>query len=218
VSAKDGSLFGYEALMRTGSPSFPDPGALLEAAERLDRLEHLGRTMRERACSRFLASEPGLGLHLFLNLHPRDLLDPELLNPRSGVSQCTPYVILEITERVTLDEVPNVKERVAALRSAGHRIAIDDLGAGYSGLVSFVELEPELVKLDMSMIRDVDRSSVKQGLVRAMTGVSKEMGLLVVAEGIETEAERDTVNELGVDLLQGYRFGKPSRNLEEPAW
>jgi EAL domain-containing protein (putative c-di-GMP-specific phosphodiesterase class I) len=81
-----------------------------------------------------------------------------------------------------------------------------------------VELEPELVKLDMSMIRDVDRSSVKQGLVRAMTGVSKEMGLLVVAEGIETEAERDTVIELGVDLLQGYRFGKPSRNLEEPAW
>jgi EAL domain-containing protein (putative c-di-GMP-specific phosphodiesterase class I) len=218
ISASDGSVFGYEALMRSGEPSFPHPGALLDAAERLGKLDLLARTMRERACSRFLDSGMSGEKHLFLNLHPQDLSDPELLSPHSRMGECSPRVILEMTERATLDAVPNVKGRVAALRESGHRIAIDDLGAGYAGLTSFVELEPELVKLDMSLIRDLDKSTVKQGLVRAMTNLSKELGLLVIAEGIETEAERDAAIEFGVDLLQGFRFGPPVPRLEAPRW
>jgi EAL domain-containing protein (putative c-di-GMP-specific phosphodiesterase class I) len=81
-----------------------------------------------------------------------------------------------------------------------------------------VQLEPEFVKLDMALIRDVDENRVKQRLVRSITDVCRDMGLLVVAEGIETAQERDVVIELGCDLLQGYRFGRPQRELRAPTW
>jgi EAL domain-containing protein (putative c-di-GMP-specific phosphodiesterase class I) len=172
--------------------------------------------MRARACQRFVGVHDGL--HLFLNLHPEDLLDPELQNPTSGVSLAARNVILEVTERSTLDKVPKASERVAELRAHGFRIAIDDLGAGYAGLTSFIQLEPDFVKLDMSLIRGLDTSTVKQRLVASMTRVSQDLGLQVVAEGIETVAERDAAIALGVDLLQGYRFGRPKRELEAPTW
>jgi EAL domain-containing protein (putative c-di-GMP-specific phosphodiesterase class I) len=216
VSAKDGSLFGYEALMRSDDAALPDPQSILDAAERLGRLDAVGRTMRARACERFITETKGL--LLFLNLHPEDLLDPELENPTSGVFRAAPHVVLEVTERSTLDRVPKANERVERLKAHGFRIAIDDLGAGYAGLTSFIQLEPDFVKLDMSLIRGLNTSTVKQRLVESMTRVSQDLGLCVVAEGIETEAERDAAVRLGVDLLQGYRFGRPERKLKAPAW
>lgn len=208
-SAKDGSLFGYEALMRSDDPALSDPLSILDAAERLGRLDEVGRMMRERARQRF----PGVGegMHLFLNVHPEDLLDPDLENSALGMSGSGPCVVLEVTERNTLDKVPLVRERVAKLRRRGFRIAIDDLGAGYAGLMSFVQLEPEFVKVDISLIRGLDKDTVKRRLVGSMTRASQDLGLLVVAEGIETEGECDAVVALGVDLLQGYRLGRPER-------
>jgi EAL domain-containing protein (putative c-di-GMP-specific phosphodiesterase class I) len=216
VSAKDRTLFGYEALMRSDDSALPDPGSILDAAERVGVLDIVGRTMRERACQGFLGVSDDLCL--FLNLHPQDLLDPELENPHSVVGRLASRVVLEVTERTTLDKVPKVKDRVAKLQARGFRIAIDDLGAGYAGLVSFVQLEPDFVKLDMSLIRDIDSSTVKQRLVGSMTRVSQDLGLLVAAEGIETEAERDATIDLGVDLLQGFRFGRPEREPQTPTW
>ena len=98
------------------------------------------------------------------------------------------------------------------------RIAVDDLGAGYAGLTSFAQLEPEFVKLDMSLVRDVHRVALKRKLIRSMTTLCKEMGIVVVAEGIETVEERDNVIALGCDLLQGYLFAKPGRPFPEVRW
>lgn len=216
IAANDRRLFGYEALLRTGEPSLPHPGAVLDAAERLHQLPRLFRTMRERTCH--AAQGSGTTWQLFLNLHPIDLNDPELLDPNSAVCQQASNIVLEVTERATLERVGNLRQRVNALRQAGYRIAIDDLGAGYAGLTSFASLEPEFVKLDMSLIRDLDTSSVKQRLVRLMTALCHDLGMLVVAEGIETIAERDAAVELGCDLLQGYRFGRPERGFTQPSW
>jgi EAL domain-containing protein (putative c-di-GMP-specific phosphodiesterase class I) len=108
-----------------------------------------------------------------------------------------------------LENVPDVRGKVAALREMGFRIAVDDLGAGYAGLTSFAQLEPEIVKLDMSLVRDVDHSTTKQKLIQSMTSVCKDMGSLVVGEGIETSAERDCLIDLGCDLLQGYLLARP---------
>lgn len=216
VSAQSGALFGYEALVRCTEPTIPHPGALLDAAERLSRLDELGRTIRAAAAGP-VANETDRGL-LFVNLHASDLLDGSLTDPASPLSRLADRVILEITERASLEGMKDVRARIAELRSLGFRIAIDDLGAGYAGLNSFATLEPEIVKLDMTLVRDVHKEPTKQKLVRSMTSLCKDMGMTVVAEGIETREERDTVVELGCDLLQGYLFAKPGRPFPTYTW
>jgi EAL domain-containing protein (putative c-di-GMP-specific phosphodiesterase class I) len=207
VSAKDGRVYGYEALMRTNEPSFRDPASILSAAERLDRLPELGRHVRALAGKAF--EQAPAGTLLFVNLHTRDLLDPELYEMSSPLSRFADRVVLEITERATIDDVKDVRARVSSLRGQGYRIAIDDLGAGYAGLSSFAALEPDIVKLDMSLVHNVHQSDVRGRLIASMTALCKEMGMLVVAEGVEVAEERTEVVRFGCDLLQGYLLARP---------
>jgi EAL domain-containing protein (putative c-di-GMP-specific phosphodiesterase class I) len=216
VRAKDGSLFGYEALMRSNEPALPHPGAILDAAERLDRVDELGRAIRAAAVVPIAAIPSDIAL--FVNLHSLDLLDATLFSDETPLAAMAGRVVLEITERAALDGVNDARERIARLRARGYRIAVDDLGAGYSGLTSFILLEPELVKLDMSLIRNIDQHSMKRSLVRSVTLLCKELGLLVVAEGVETRAERDVVVECGCDLVQGYLIARPGRPFPSYAW
>ncbi len=216
LDASSRKVLGYEALLRSEEPSLPHPGAVLDAAERLDALYTLGRTVRDQAAGHMGDGEAEW--LLFLNLHPRDLLDDHLFDSTTTLSSIAKRVVLEITERASLDGIPEARSRVIELRRLGFRIAVDDLGAGYAGLSSFVHLEPEFVKLDMSLVRGVDASPVRQKLVRSMTNLCRELGLKVVAEGIETEPERDVLVDLGCDLLQGYRFAKPARPFIAPQW
>lgn len=209
-------VFGYEALLRSEEPSLPHPGAVLDAAERLDRLDDLGRAIRALA-ARPMAENPDRGV-LFVNLHPDDLMDSLLTDPQAPLTQIAKQVVLEITERSSLDKVKDVRGRIAALRELGYRVAVDDLGAGYAGLTSFALLEPEIVKFDMSLVRDVHVTPTKQKLIRSMASVCKDMGMLIVAEGVETTEERDALVELGCDLFQGYRFAKPGRPFPEVKW
>jgi EAL domain-containing protein (putative c-di-GMP-specific phosphodiesterase class I) len=216
VSSRAQTVFGYEALLRSLEPSLPHPGAVIDAAERLGQLDTLGRIVRERAAAPFIESaQTG---HLFVNLHVTDLLDPQLLSPAAPLAQIANQVVLEITERSSLDRVPDVRSRIASLRAIGYRIAVDDLGAGYAGLTSFALLEPDFVKLDMSLIRGVDSNSTKQKVVRSMTTLCREMGMLVVAEGVETPAECGTLVDLDCDLLQGFLFAKPGKPFPEAKW
>ena len=216
VGAKTGDVFGFEALLRSSEPSLPSPIAVLEAAERLGRLDDLGRLIRAKAADSM--GEAASGTLLFVNLHARDLEDTTLVSRESPLSRIAARVVLEITERASLDGVKNAREKIAELRALGFRIAVDDLGAGYAGLTTFAQLEPEFVKLDMSLVRDVDRNSVKQKLVRSMCALCKDMDIIVVAEGIETREERDTCAALGCDLLQGYLMAKPGRPFPPVKW
>lgn len=201
-------VFAYEALLRCREPSLPHPGAVLDAAERLGRVHELGRTIRTKAIEPL--SRLPEEVVLFLNLHPSDLLDPELFAAAGPLSAVANRIVLEITERATLHGMNDVRARVAALRKLGFRIAIDDLGAGYAGLTSFTLLEPDIVKLDMALIRDLDREPRKQTLVRTMISMCNELGIIVTSEGIETPAERDELSRGGCDLMQGYLFAKPA--------
>jgi EAL domain-containing protein (putative c-di-GMP-specific phosphodiesterase class I) len=212
----DGSVFGYEALLRSREPSLPGPAEVLDAAERLSQLNRLGRAVRSLAVQPLLNA--GDEFALFVNLHPEDLLDPELVSPDSELAAIATRVVLEITERASLENVANVRARVKSLRELGYRIAIDDLGAGYAGLTSFALLEPDIVKLDMALVRGIDQKPVQQKLVKSMTSLCKDMGLLVVAEGIETPAERDALIGLGCDLLQGYLFAHPGPPFPHAEW
>jgi EAL domain-containing protein (putative c-di-GMP-specific phosphodiesterase class I)/CheY-like chemotaxis protein len=216
LRSADGHIYGYEALLRSREATLPHPGAVLDAAERLNMLDILGRTIRERSAGPMRDAPEGTVL--FVNLHTTDLLDPTLMSPDTPLSKMARNVVLEITERASLDSVKDVRARVAALREMGFRIAVDDLGAGYAGLTSFALLEPEIVKLDMTLVRDVHSSSTKQKLVRSMTQLAHDMGMMVVGEGVEIAEERDALVELGCDLLQGYLFAKPNIAFPTVTW
>ena len=201
------SVFAYEALMRSREPSLPHPGAVLDAAERLHRMPELGR--RTRALSHEAFSQAPGGPLLFINLHATDLLDSSLYDQDSPLASIASRVVLEITERASLDGIDDIKHRMSELRRLGYRIAVDDLGAGYAGLTSFVALEPEFVKLDMSLVRGMHESTTRQRVIGTMISLCSELQMRVIAEGVEVAEERDGLSRLGCSLLQGYFFAKP---------
>ena len=207
VSFRNAEVVAHEALVRTKAPGVPHAGAFIELATQLGKLEQLGRTVR-RAVAQKIADSGHSGT-LFVNLHPLELLDELLYTGADPLTQFASQITLEITERGTLDYVTDLPRRIVQLRELGYRIAIDDLGAGYSGLASFAILNPDIVKLDMSLIRDIHLSRLNQRLVKSITDLCHEMELLVVAEGVETTEERDMIDQLGCDLMQGYLFQKP---------
>ncbi|OJY25306.1 MAG: hypothetical protein BGO98_04095 [Myxococcales bacterium 68-20] len=211
VDRRARKTMGFEALMRTKEVSMPNPGALLEAAERLGRLQEVGRRVRELAATTF--RPPDDGMILFVNLHPADLLDSNLYDRHAPMTKIADHVVLEITERAALDDVTETKHRSAELRRRGFKLAIDDLGAGYAGLTSFATFEPEVVKLDMTLIRGIEASTVKKHVVESMTRLCRELDMKVVAEGIETMPELATIIDLGCDYLQGYLLGRPGPAL-----
>jgi EAL domain-containing protein (putative c-di-GMP-specific phosphodiesterase class I) len=208
-------VFGYEALLRCKEPSLPHPGAILEAAERLGRVTDVGRAVRNAVAQ---GARQIADANIFVNLHPLDLLDESLASKDGPLASIANRVVLEITERDSLDDIPDARGRVARVREMGFSVAVDDLGAGYAGLTSFAQLEPEVVKLDMGLVRNIHNEPTKQKVVGAMTGICREMGMLVVAEGIETPEERDCVVALGCDLLQGYLFARPSWPIPSVNW
>jgi len=213
VRWSDKSVYSYEALVRSRESALPHPGALFEAAEKLMRTDDLGRAIRS------IAPAPFAHEHLlFLNLHPTDLSDESLYDRSSPLCAIADRVVLEITERASLDAVPEARARIAKLRELGFRIAVDDLGAGYAGLTSFALLEPEVAKLDMTIVRDVHRIGTKQKLVHSMAELCKDMGILLIAEGVETDEEREALVDLGCDLLQGYLFARPGPAFPAISW
>jgi EAL domain-containing protein (putative c-di-GMP-specific phosphodiesterase class I)/CheY-like chemotaxis protein len=213
VSWAKRSLFAYEALVRCDEPTLRSPAELFDAAGRLGRVHDLGRIIRARVAASIPSLETG---HVFVNVHPADLEDLSLFTPDSPLSAFAERVVLEITERAALDQIPDLMTRVSRLRAMGFRIAIDDLGAGYAGLTSFAQLEPDLVKVDMPLVRGVDRSPTKQKLLRSIIELCRDLQIPIIAEGIETELERDTLIQLGGDLCQGYLFAKPGKPFPLP--
>jgi EAL domain-containing protein (putative c-di-GMP-specific phosphodiesterase class I) len=211
------TVFAYEALVRSNEPSLKSPLDLLDAAERLGRLRDLGR--KARALVAASVPEAPQDALLFVNLHAADLSDPELSSATSPLARIAPRVVLEITERASLDEVRDVPGKISRLRHLGFRVAVDDLGAGYAGLATFSQLDPEFVKLDISLVRGVDASRKKRSVVRAMTHLcTKDLAVQVVSEGVETVGERDALESEGCGLLQGYLFARPAPGFPAPQW
>ncbi|MBL8910778.1 MAG: EAL domain-containing protein [Archangium sp.] len=208
-----GKPLSYEALLRTTATEVKGPTEVLELAEKTKRLFELGRRIRNIAAADF--EQLPQGVDLFVNLHPEDLDDPDLYDPTAPLSLRASRVVLEITERASLSHHHALVEHIRALRELGFRVAIDDLGAGYAGLTSLSQVQPEFVKLDASLVRGIEASGVNQLIVTAVLDLCRELGARVVAEAIETPAELRTLQRLGVDLMQGYLFAKPARPFVE---
>lgn len=206
-------LFGYEALLRSADADLSTPGKLLDAAERLGRVQELGQRVRDAIAEGAALAPPGVVL--CANLHALDLTADHLYASDAPLSRIANRVILEVTERSGLYRVDHLVNRIARLRELGYRIAVDDLGASHAGLSSFRQLGPDIVKLDVSLVRDVDSLAAKASLIKSMIALcTKDLGMRVVCEGVETERERDALASVGADLLQGYLFGMPSREFQ----
>jgi EAL domain-containing protein (putative c-di-GMP-specific phosphodiesterase class I)/CheY-like chemotaxis protein len=202
--------FAYEALVRTDEESLKRADVLIATAERLGRIHDLGRTVRA-AVARAAPAIPDDAL-IFVNVHGLELTDEDLFGDSCALAPLAPRIVLEITERIGLDSVAG-PARVAMLRRRGYQIAVDDLGAGYAALGALATLEPEVVKLDMSLIRDIDVHATKRRVVGAITTLCRELGSRVIAEGVETPSELAAVREVGIELIQGYLLARPTREI-----
>jgi EAL domain-containing protein (putative c-di-GMP-specific phosphodiesterase class I)/CheY-like chemotaxis protein len=216
VRVADKRIVAYEALLRTKSSELPHPGAIFSAAEQLGMITTVARTVRRHAIS--LAETLPEGSLLFLNLHPQELLDDLLFQASSPLSKHASRIVLEMTERMSLERIPDARSRVAALKEMGFRIALDDMGAGYAGLTSFAMLEPEYVKIDLGLVRNVDTEPMKQTLIRTIVRLAQDLEIDVIAEGVETAAEAATLDAIGCPLLQGYFFARPAPPFVSVSW
>jgi diguanylate cyclase (GGDEF)-like protein len=198
----DGAVFGYEALARMSSPPELPPDQWLEVA---DRAGH--RLALERACLEAIATlgaPPSDGV-LFVNASPALLSDPQVLELRSSLPG---QLVIELTEREAVGDYHALRAELAVWRASGVRLAIDDTGSGWSTLRHVLQLHPDFIKLDQSLVSGVDRDRNCRALVCALATFARESGVTVIAEGVERREELDVLRDAGVSLAQGWLFAR----------
>lgn len=210
---RTGGIYGWEALARGPEASpFESPLVMFELAEQIGRLFSLEEACREKA---ILNLGPiAKGQRLFLNIHPRTMADPEFtpgktfaLLQEAGLS--SDNIVFEITERHSVQDFSLFYRTLDHYRSQGFQIALDDAGAGYSGLSTIAEMQPDYIKLDKALIRNIHRDPVKRALVETTVSFSDKIGAKIIAEGIETRDQAVCLRDVGVHYGQGYYLGRP---------
>jgi EAL domain-containing protein (putative c-di-GMP-specific phosphodiesterase class I)/GGDEF domain-containing protein len=203
-------VYGYEALARGTLRTLRSPEIMFDVAAEADLLWELGRLCRSRAIEA-MKSRLTRGEFLFLNVDPHDFVDPQFSQLDQEVADPS-RVVIEITERTAIKDYPKFRERLSALRERGYRFAVDDAGSGYAGLGSIANLEPDFIKLDISLINCIDTNFIKQNLVETMVRFANDQGAKVIAEGVERAEEYETVKGLGVHMVQGFFLHRPSED------
>jgi EAL domain-containing protein (putative c-di-GMP-specific phosphodiesterase class I)/GGDEF domain-containing protein len=198
-------IFGYEALARGTMRTLRSPEVMFDVAAEADLIWELSRLCRERALEG-MSTRLEKDQLLFLNVDPHDFSDPMFTEDEVDDPS---RVVIEITERTAIKDYPKFRERLKAFRERGFRFAIDDAGSGYAGLGSIANLEPDFIKLDISLINAIDTNFIKQNLVKTMVHFASDHGAMVIAEGVERADEFKTVEDLGVHLVQGFFLHRP---------
>jgi EAL domain-containing protein (putative c-di-GMP-specific phosphodiesterase class I) len=208
-----GEMIGMEALSRGPRGSeFESGETLFSLAERTELLVPLERVCRQRSLEAAANSSPDR--QIFINLSPAAASDPEFLGPMflEQVAACglAPHrIVLEITERTYAVYEGLFREVLSRFRQQNFRIAVDDVGTGYSNLTSLAEIEPDYLKFDNVFVRGIDRRRTKQDLLEALMSFARKMKTKVIAEGIETREELKVLQSLGVPYGQGFLLARP---------
>lgn len=223
VDLQRSSIAGFEALSMPGEASgFGDATELFEAAGRAGLLWDLERMARAKAVEG--AADWPAGTLLFLNCTPGVFANPEfastVLREIRGATGLNPgRIVLELTEKSESQYVEGLEDQVARVKAEGFQVAIDDVGAGASGLNRIMALRPHWLKLDRELVQSIDCDHVRQNLIRFLIHFSKLSGVRLIAEGIETQEELATLVDMGVAFGQGFFLGKPGepeRAIAEP--
>jgi len=216
VDLSTGCLTGVEALVRWDHPQRGQvsPGEFIPVAERTGLIVPLGRWVVEEACRQARRWEDaGLDLHVAVNLSPIQFGDAGLVDDlrsiirRHGVDPGR--LVLEITENVFLDNAAHAVDTMRAIGDLGVALALDDFGQGYSSLSYLKMLPLQLVKIDRAFVDGLPRSSADQAIVRAVVSLASELGMAVLAEGVETLDQLAHVRRLGCGSVQGFLFSRP---------
>jgi len=214
------AILGYEALTRGPSgTTYHMPLRLFEMASAADLVFELYRKCRRRAltASRSLPRDAVL----FVNVVPSAMHDPEFQGPALlrflGALDLEPgRIVLEITEKYAIENYTMFAESLEEFTKAGFRIAVDDVGAGYSGLEKIAHLNPHYLKIDRELIKDIDSSYIRREMTRALKGFADRIGSTIIAEGIERETELRALMDLGIDYGQGFLLGRPAATALSP--
>ena len=204
------SIFGHEALVRGPNGE--------SAYSVLSQVNDENRYVFDQACRvRAIEGAARLGIqeYLSINFLPNAVYRPEACI-QTTLAAARAYnfpirrIIFEVTEGEEVRDRPHLVNIFHEYRRFGFQTAIDDFGAGYAGLTLLAEYQPHIIKIDMELVRGIEASAPRQAIVRGIVAICKELNIQVLAEGIETAAERDCLREMGIDLMQGYLFCKPA--------
>lgn len=218
VELEDGTIFAQEALVR--GPAGQPAGEIFARLSD-ENLYRFDQACRIKAIE--LAARLGLDTNLSINFMPNAVYRAEsciqaTLSAAAEHGFPVERIIFEITEADRVDDRAHLRNIVQYYKQRGFRTAIDDFGAGYAGLNLLAEFVPDLVKLDMDLVRGIDGDRTRQAIVRHMVGLCMQLGVDVIAEGIETAAELSAVRDLGIRKVQGYLLARPGfETLPEPA-
>ena len=218
ISLEDGEVLGYEALSRiTLEDSLLNPEEFFHMAERSDKLWKTEEMCRRKSLQGAVGKKNGV--KLFLNVDPNVMKDPQF---REGVTchYLRKYgilpgdIVFEITERNSIEDEEAFREVIQHYRKQKFQITIDDFGNGYAGMNRICALEPQYIKIDMQIVREIDRDNLKKSLVESMIQFCEKSGIRLIAEGIETKEELKTLIKLGVPYGQGYYLLRPQPGLK----
>jgi len=210
VNASTREVFAQEALVR---------GLNNESAVRVfdnvnaTNLYRFDQSCRVKAIK--LAAELGIASYLSINFMPNAIYRPELCI-RTTIASAEKYgfpaqrIIFEFTEGEQVKNYDFLRDIIWHYRQLGFKTAIDDFGAGYSGLNLLAEIQTDIIKLDMALIRDIDQDKNRQAIIKGTVSICRELSIMVIAEGVETYGELCTLQSFGIELFQGYYFAKPA--------
>lgn len=204
-------IWGYEALVRGVSGE--------GAYQVLSQVTDENRYAFDQACRVKAIELAGSRIaqgdaKLSINFMPNAVYEPKAciratLDAASRMNFDPRRLMFEFTENEHMSDVAHVSNIVSEYRRMGFTTALDDFGAGYAGLSLLSQFQTDLIKIDMELLRDIDANNVKQAIVRGLVGIAAELGITLLAEGVETEAELSVLKALGIDLFQGYYFARP---------
>ena len=221
VRMTDLSIIGYEALSRgPEGTEFHNPAILFQLAKESDLLFELDRVCRKLAIEN--AVNLPAGKKIFVNTLPNTMNDPDFQGTKfkkwlDKVKLDPSRIVLEITEERAAEGLDQLRTTLDQYRVQGCSVAVDDAGTGYSNLEAIMKLEPSFLKIDMSLVRDIETSVVKRELIKALSGMARSIKAEVIAEGIETREEYEVLLDLGIDFGQGYLFAHPGVPFPEVA-
>ncbi|MGN0496455.1 MAG: EAL domain-containing protein [Lachnospiraceae bacterium] len=222
VDLRNGEIHGYEALSRIITPDcISNPEELFDIAMGQGRTWELEKLCRKKIISRYAKFEQNMkNGKLFINVNPMVMMD-ESFKANFTRKQLEKYgispekIVIEITERNAVDNIEEFIEAIQHYKKEGYQIAIDDIGACYSGLNVVCNTHPHYLKVDIQLIRDIDKDQMKYALVKGLVEIAIYASICILAEGIETEEELETLLDLGVMYGQGYFLGRPDCNLAD---